>query len=127
MITAFQPDAFQNDAFQIAIVGGFFEGERRRLRNTIKPRQLDKIFTAQKFLTVNRAYGRVQNVIDQIEAMTPLEAAQDELSWRMQQRDEAIAAGNRRRAEQLQRRIDQLNTEIYRLTLNGCADQLTRT
>ncbi len=126
MITAFQPDAFQNDAFQIDIGLAWIDDERRRLKNTIRPKQLDKIFAAQKFLTVKKAYGKVQTVIDQIEAMTPLEAAQDELSWRMQQRDEAIAAGNRRRAEQLQRRIDQLNTEIYRLTLNGRPDQLNR-
>ncbi len=122
MTTAFQIEAFQNDAFQIDIAGGFFDDERRKLRNAIKPRQLDRIFTAQKFLTVNKAYGKVQNIIDQIGAMTPLEAAQDELSWRMQQRDAAIAAGNRRRAEQLQRRIDELNTKIYRLTVNGRPD-----
>ncbi len=64
MITAFQPDAFQNDAFQIDIGLAWIDDERRRLRNTIKPKQLDKIFAA-----LNRQQKLFQQMADAIEKM----------------------------------------------------------
>ncbi len=121
MITAFQRRAFQQNAFQIAGIGGFRFGEesRRDLRNTIKQKDLNKIFATQRSwpTDINRSYGKIQKVIDTIEEMTPLELAEDELSWRLQQRDEALRNGDQRKVERLGRRINELQTEIYRLKL----------
>ena len=103
---------------------GWIDDPRRELRNTITPKQLKKIFDKKTSwrADVNKSYAVVQKAIDRFDEMTPLELAADELAWRISKRDRALARFTetnldryRIEAGHLQKRINELYTEIYRL------------
>jgi hypothetical protein len=108
------------------VVKGWIDEERKRLRNTIKARTFDKILAKQRSwpTDINKSYRRVQDNIDEIKELSPIVRATEELAWRIERRNEFLqkfADTNndyyRREAEVIERRINELYTEIYRLKL----------